>query len=73
MTEPRDPDGDDWGFPEVDPASTDLPAAEDEEPLGEGPYDTGSDAWWRAQAAAQRAAAAQEPQVPPVAPPAPPA
>lgn len=85
MTGPTDP-GDDWGFPEVDPAdttgqepgqpaerapdagpaSTSLP--EPEEPV----FDTGSDAWWRQQAAAQRQAAAGEPVVPPV-PPAPPA
>ncbi|MCU1599769.1 MAG: hypothetical protein JWO22_478, partial [Frankiales bacterium] len=64
MTGPEDP-GDDWGFPEVDPAalpadagpaSTQLPA-EDAEPV----YDTGSDAWWRAQAEAQRRATASEP------------
>lgn len=74
MTGPKDPEHpDDWGFPEVDPASTALPAGDDEEPVeAEGPFDTGSDAWWRAQAAAQRAAAAEEPpmpQAPPVPPP----
>ena len=67
MTGPQDRDGsEDWGFPEVDPASTELPVDDaEEEPLGEGPFDTGSDAWWRAQAAAQRAAAAQDAPVPP--------
>jgi hypothetical protein len=67
MTEPNDPD---WGFPEVDPASTELPADDDvlealdalsARATEEGPFDTGSDAWWRAQAAAQRAAASQDP------------
>lgn len=69
MTGPDEP-GDDWGFPEVDPAgpaSTRLP---DPEPPTE-QYDTGSDAWWRAQAQAQRAAAASDPVVPPSAPTAP--
>ena len=58
MTGPQDPGsdgdvGDDWGFPEVDPAgpaSTQLPPPE---PLPEAPYDTGSDAWWRAKRAAE--------------------
>ncbi|MFN2536833.1 MAG: hypothetical protein ABR549_01605, partial [Mycobacteriales bacterium] len=67
MTGPKDP-ADDWGFPEVDPASTELP----EPPGPEAGFDTGSDAWWRAQAEAQRRAAAGEPVVAPV-PPAPPA
>ncbi len=56
MTGPTD--GDDWDFPEVDPAdpaSTALPGPE-AEPV----YDTGSDAWWRAQASAQREAATTE-------------
>lgn len=71
MTGPNDPDRpDDWRFPEVDPASTELPPDEDEEPLGAGPFDTGSDAWWRAQAAAQRTAAAHDPPVAPTPPPA---
>jgi len=71
VTGPQDRDGsEDWGFPEVDPASTELPDGLEEEPVGEGPFDTGSDAWWRAQAAAQRKAAAGEPPVPPR-PPAP--
>jgi hypothetical protein len=76
VTEP--PDQEDWGFPEVDPTSTDLPVDETAEAApGEGPFDTGSDAWWRAQAAAQRAASAHEPAVPPMvfepsAPPEPP-
>ena len=73
MTGPQDP-GDDWGFPEVDPADAEDPAAagptstelpEPAEPV----YDTGSDAWWRAQAEAQRKAAAAEPVVPPPPPP----
>lgn len=68
MTDPRDPGDDDWGFPEVDPASTELPSSPDEEQA----FDTGSDAWWRAQAEAQRRAAAADPVVPPAAPPAPP-
>lgn len=58
MTDPNDPFDSD-GFPEVvpaGPASTQLPAEPEEEVV----YDTGSDAWWRAQAAAQRAAAEQE-------------
>ena len=69
MTGPKDPGGDDWGFPEVDPAgpaSTQLPAAE---PEPEVVYDTGSDAWWRAQAQAQRAAAAHETPASPGLPP----
>ena len=76
MTGPTDP-GDDWGFPEVDPADTPEPTAdagpastslpEPEEQV----FDTGSDAWWRQQAAAQRQAAAGEPVVPPVPPPPP--
>ena len=62
MTTPDDPD---WGFPEVgDPTSSDLPREEDDAAAGAGPFDTGSDAWWRAQAAAQRAAAAQDPSGP---------
>ena len=65
MTGPEEP-GDDWGFPEVDPASTQLPS----DPEEDGPYDTGSDAWWRAQAEAQRRAAAAEPVLPPAPPPA---
>ena len=62
MTGPKDPDGhdgEDWGFPDVDPAgpaSVQLPA-----PEPEAPFDTGSDAWWRAQATAQRAAAGSDP------------
>lgn len=72
MTGPQEPEEPDWGFPEVDPAaetstpnpvpappptptSTQLP--EPEAPV----YDTGSDAWWRAQAEGQRAAAAADP------------
>jgi hypothetical protein len=69
VTGPQDPE-DDWGFPEVDPAgpaSTRLPPPEPEPPAA---YDTGSDAWWRAQAQAQRAAAQGEPAVPPSPPPA---
>jgi hypothetical protein len=58
VTGPKEP-GDDWAFPEVDPASTQLPEPEDVV------YDTGSDAWWRAQAEAQRQAAAGDPVVPP--------
>lgn len=74
MTGPNDHDGPgpddqsdaDWGFPEVvDPASIDLPAGEPQA------FDTGSDAWWRAQAQAQRMAAESEPPPPPP-PPAPP-
>ncbi|MDP9183678.1 MAG: hypothetical protein M3P04_12995, partial [Actinomycetota bacterium] len=80
MTEPTDPNDPDWGFPEVDPASTELPPDDDvlealdalsSRATGEGPFDTGSDAWWRAQAAAQREAASQEPAVPPAPAPAP--
>ncbi|MCU1622590.1 MAG: glycoprotein [Frankiales bacterium] len=83
MTGPKDP-GDDWGFPEVGPASTtpdagpasttpDAGPASTELPEPDEPvYDTGSDAWWRAQAEAQRQAAAAEPVVPPD-PPTPPA
>ena len=71
MTDPRDP-GDDWGFPEVDPgidpASIDLPSDDLVDEAGEPVYDTGSDAWWRQQAEAQRRAAAAEPVVPPSAP-----
>jgi hypothetical protein len=63
--EPGEPPSDDWGFPEVDAASTRLPPEDvEDEPV----YDTGSDAWWRAQAEAQRRAAAAEPAVPPTAP-----
>lgn len=58
MTGPQDPVPPEvWGFPDVDPAtptSVQLPAAEPVEPS----YDTGSDAWWRAQAEVQRVAAA---------------
>jgi hypothetical protein len=76
VTGPKDP-GDDWGFPEVGPASTpDAGPASTELPEPDEPvYDTGSDAWWRAQAEAQRQAAAAEPVVPPdpPTPPAPPA
>ena len=62
MTGPNDPFDplDTAGFPEVvpaGPASTQLPVGEPEQEVV---YDTGSDAWWRAQAAAQRAAAEQE-------------
>ena len=67
MSGPDDPGSDDWGFPEVDPAgpaSTQLPAPEQEP---EQVFDTHSDAWWRAQAQAQRAAADSEPTVPPAA------
>jgi hypothetical protein len=66
VTGPKDP-GEQWGFPEVDPAgptSVELPA-----PPPEPVYDTGSDAWWRAQAKAQRAAAESDPVPQP--PPAP--
>ena len=60
MTGPEEP-GDDWAFPEVaSPTSFELPA-EDTEQV----YDTGSDAWWRQQAQAQRRAAQDEPPVPP--------
>ncbi len=71
MTGPDEPD---WGFPEVDPASIALPPDDDilealdalsSRADGEGPFDTGSDAWWRAQASAQREAAATEPPVEP--------
>ena len=41
-----DPPGDDWGFPDVENAE---PAADDSPFDGAG-FDTGSDAWWRAQA-----------------------
>jgi hypothetical protein len=65
VTGPEEP-GDDWeGFPEVvpaDPTSTALPEPEPEV------YDTGSDAWWRQQADAQRQAASTEPVVPPTPP-----
>ena len=60
-TQPTEPTGagaDDWGFPDVSPASLGLP---EPEPVA---YDTGSDAWWRAQAKAQRAAAEQDPIAP---------
>jgi hypothetical protein len=73
-TTPGTDEGDaDWGFPQVDgPASVDLPVEQPPQV-----YDTGSDAWWRAQADAQRRAADSEPPVPPapaapVAPAAPP-
>jgi hypothetical protein len=57
------PEGEDWGFPEVDAVGpTSLALPEPEEIV----YDTGSDAWWRAQAQAQRAAADSEMPVPPV-------
>ena len=69
MTGPKDPDEpSDWTFPEVaapdaaGPASVDLPL--EAEPV----YDTGSDAWWRAQAEAQRRAAQSEPAVTPAPP-----
>lgn len=72
-TDPEDPDDlGDWAFPEVagpesaGPASVDLPA------IDEGQHDTGSDAWWRAQAEAQRRAAQHDPVVPPAAAPVPP-
>lgn len=58
MSGPKGPGEDDWGFPEVDPASTQLPAPPEEQPTAA--FDTGSDAWWRAQASAQRRAAAEE-------------
>lgn len=81
MTGPKEP-GDDWGFPEVDPASPAMPPPVDDltdltdlteahEGQDPGGYDTGSDAWWRAQAEAQRRAAASEPALPPDPPPAP--
>jgi hypothetical protein len=70
VTGPKEPGEDDWGFPEVDPASTQLPPPPEEEAPAS--FDTGSDAWWRAQAQAQRLAAADEPVVPPT-PPFPPA
>ncbi len=65
MTGPTD--GDDWDFPEVEPGpgpaveptSLELPEPPPE-PEPPTVYDTGSDAWWRAQAAAQREAAADE-------------
>ncbi|HTL23270.1 MAG TPA: hypothetical protein VL281_04465, partial [Mycobacteriales bacterium] len=70
------PDDEDPGFPEVTPASTELPVDDDvkaaleelESRTGsEGPFDTGSDAWWRAQATAQREAASQDaPARPPI-------
>lgn len=65
MTGPTD-GGDDWDFPEVDPADPVSPASTAlPEPEPETVYDTGSDAWWRAQAAAQReAAATEEPGLP---------
>lgn len=65
MTGPEEP-GDDWAFPEVatpasaDPTSVELPADSSEQV-----YDTGSDAWWRQQAEAQRRAAGSEPPLPP--------
>jgi hypothetical protein len=61
VTGPQEPDSPDSGTPEVGPvgpASTQLP--EPEAPA----HDTGSDAWWRAQREAQRAAAAAEPPLP---------
>ena len=67
-TDPGDPDDGDWAFPEVagpepaGPASVDLPAIDEGQP-----HDTGSDAWWRAQAEAQRRAAENDPVVPPAA------
>ncbi|MCU1595889.1 MAG: hypothetical protein JWO12_3281, partial [Frankiales bacterium] len=54
MTGPEEP-GDDWAFPEVaspGPTSLELPAEDVEQA-----FDTGSDAWWRQQAEAQRRAA----------------
>ena len=57
------PDEPTWDFPELSPASLELP-----EPEPEPIYDTGSDGWWRQQAAAQRAAAEHDPE-PPVLPP----
>ena len=73
MTGPKEP-GDDWGFPEVDPASPALPPPVDDDvadltEVDEPGFDTGSDAWWRAQADAQRRAAASEPVLPPAPPP----
>jgi hypothetical protein len=78
VTGPKDP-GEDWRFPEVDPAaptpdagpaSTELPPPPPERE-DEPAYDTGSDAWWRAQAEAQRQAAAADPVVPAALPPPP--
>jgi hypothetical protein len=69
VTGPKEPGDEDWGFPEVDPAgptATELP-----EPETDVVHDTGSDAWWRAQADAQRQAAAADPVVPPAGPPEP--
>jgi hypothetical protein len=55
--DPSNPEGEDWGFPEVDPAApTSFEMPEPEQVV----YDTGSDAWWRAQAQAQREAADSE-------------
>jgi hypothetical protein len=84
VTTPDDPQsstGDDWGFPDVEPsvevAPTDVALPT---PAGDDPpvYDTGSDAWWRAQAAAAAAAAEADKQArtgpaasPPTAPPPP--
>ncbi len=73
MTGPKGPDDEDWGFPEVDPAgpaSVQLP--EPAESAGPAEHDTGSDAWWRAQAEAQRRAAENEPVVTPAEPAVPP-
>ncbi|MCW2601000.1 MAG: hypothetical protein JWM02_2829 [Frankiales bacterium] len=71
MTGPKDPEGEDWGFPEVDPAGPASVLLPDPEPEPEDVYDTGSDAWWRAQAQAQRRATESDPLVPLVKPPAP--
>jgi len=61
MTGPDEPG---WDFPELTPASVELP-----EPEPEPIYDTGSDGWWRAQAKAQREASLTE-DPPPYVPPA---
>ncbi|MCU1588740.1 MAG: hypothetical protein JWN31_2233 [Frankiales bacterium] len=56
-----------WDFPELsgpDPTSLELP-----EPEPEPIYDTGSDGWWRQQAAAQKAAAERDPEPPVFTPP----
>jgi hypothetical protein len=67
VSDPNDPFDD---FPEVvpaGPASTQLPVSQPEEVV----YDTGSDAWWRAQAAAQKAASEGETPPAPAEPPTP--
>jgi hypothetical protein len=58
------PDEPEWDFPELAAPGSEPTSVQMPEPEPEPIYDTGSDGWWRQQAAAQRAAAERDPDPP---------